>query len=169
MNWYDYSWSAERLRTAFPGEEQRLQSKRFTRGRHNDANFVRWPLDDIRFTAQLVAAFEQQLNEALKRVGRIIVVAHHPPLHGLGFPREENNEHDLDAYLWDAFSGNRALEELLTRHAERIDLVFCGHTHRARECRVGHVRGYNVGGDYHFKRLLWLDWPAGTITPHEFS
>ena len=31
------------------------------------------------------------------------------------------------------------------------------------------MRGYNVGGDYHFKRLLRLSWPAGTVTATEFG
>ncbi len=166
INWYDYSWSQERLRQFYPGEEHRLLSKRFSRGRHNDANFVRWPLDDILFTSQVVASFEQQLTEALQRVGKVIVVVHHPPLYCLGFPREEE---DLDSCLWDAFSGNRAMGELLERHAERIELVFCGHTHRARQCQVGNMHAYNIGGDYHYKRLLWVDWPARTITPYEFD
>ena len=30
------------------------------------------------------------------------------------------------------------------------------------------MRGYNVGSDYHFKRLIWLDWPAGAVTAEEF-
>jgi 3',5'-cyclic AMP phosphodiesterase CpdA len=50
INWYDYSWSLEALRHDYPNEEGRLSSKQFTRGRHNDGNFVRWPLDDGRFT-----------------------------------------------------------------------------------------------------------------------
>ena len=61
---------------------------------------------------------------------------------------------DLDVLLWDAFSGNQALEKLLARHAERIAFAFCGHTHRAREGNLGPLRGYNLGGDYHFKRML---------------
>lgn len=166
INWYDYSWSLDRLRASFPGEEHRLQSKRFSRGRHNDANFVRWDLDDGKFTAQVISTFVRQLNEALKRVGRVIVVTHHPPLYGLGFPRDVD---DLDTCLWDAFSGNRSLEQVLREHADRVALVFCGHTHRARQCSVGSMQGYNIGGDYHFKRLLWLEWPSGTITPHEFT
>jgi len=70
--------------------------------------------------------------------------------------------------LWRAFSGNTRVEELLTARSAHIPLVFCGHTHAARECRVGPLRGFNVGGDYPFKRLLWVDWPSGTVTPEEF-
>jgi hypothetical protein len=58
---------------------------------------------------------------------------------------------------------------LLGRYAERVPFVFSGHTHRARENTLGPVRGYNIGGDYHFKRLLWLEWPAGTVTAHQFG
>src|SRR5262249_20733251 len=72
MNWHDGSWALDTIRRLFPGEEERLHSKRFTRGRHNDANFVRWPTDDAAFTARLVAAFERQLDEALAQVGRAV-------------------------------------------------------------------------------------------------
>lgn len=168
MNWYDYSWSLERLRALHPTELERLRTKRFSRGRHNDANFVRWSLDDVGFTARLVAAFERQLLGALEQVGRVIVVTHHPPLHGLAFPHEEEPT-ELDALLWDAFCGNRAMEELLRRHAERIAFAFCGHTHRARTSEAHTIRGFNIGGDYHFKRLVMLDWPAGTPEAHQFG
>jgi predicted phosphohydrolase len=165
INWYDYSWSLEAIRRDYPGEEARLATKMFTRGRHNDVVFVRWPLDDVRFTAQVVAALEQQLQQALEQVERVIVVTHHPPLRGISFP--QTPPYSLDALLWQAFGGNQAMEDLLTRHAQRIAFAFCGHTHRERECIWHGIRGYNIGGDYHYKRLLWLSWPAGTITAHQ--
>ena len=169
INWYDYSWSLDKLRQRYPDELHRLSSKRFTRGRHNDANFVRWgALDDIGFTRQVVAAFEQRLAEALRQVGRALVVTHHPPFYGLGFPRLVPPT-SLDNLLWDAFCGNRGMEEVLARHAERIAFAFCGHTHRACEGSLRNIRGCNIGGDYHFKRLLWLEWPPGTMTAHQFG
>jgi predicted phosphohydrolase len=168
INWYDYSWGVDAIRERFPGEEHRLQSKRFPRGRHNDAVFVRWPLDDVRFAARVVTALDQHLDEALARVGRTIVVTHHPPYYDLGFPRS-GPPVELESFLWDAFCGNRTLEESLTRRADRIAFAFCGHTHRERESALGGIRGYNIGGDYHFKRLLWLEWPAGTIAAHVFG
>ena len=168
MNWYDYSWSIDALRRLFPGEEGRLRTKHFLRGRHNDANYVRWPLDDVTFTAQAVAALRGHLEATLAAVGRVIVVTHHPPFYGLSFPRPTAPTH-LDGLLWDAFSGNRALEEMLRRHEDRIAFTFCGHTHRARENYLGAIRGYNVGGDYHFKRLLRLDWPDGNVEAHTFG
>jgi len=168
MNWYDYSWSLDSLRRLFPGEEGRLRSKHFTRGRHNDANYVRWPLDDATFTAEVVSTLREQLRAALAFVGQAVLVTHHPPFYGLTFPRPAPPEH-LDGLLWDAFSGNRAMEELLREHQSRIAFAFCGHTHRARENSLGALRGYNVGGDYHFKRLLCLDWPDGKVEAHTFG
>jgi len=168
INWYDYSWSIEALRRQVPDWDSRVKNKLFSRGRHNDGRFVRWPLDDAGFTAAVVAALEGDLRQALAGGGPVIVVTHHPPFYGLSFPREAPPA-SLDSLLWDAFAGNRALEELLGRHADHIPFTFCGHTHRARENRLGTIRGYNIGGDYHFKRLLVLDWPGGTVTGQTFG
>jgi 3',5'-cyclic AMP phosphodiesterase CpdA len=167
INWYDYSWSVEALRQQAPDWEERLRTKRFSRARHNDANFVRWSIDDRRFTAEVVAQLGRHLEEAFRSVDRAVVVTHHPCFYGLNFPR--TGPASVDALLWDAFSGNRTLEELLRQHAARIPFVFCGHTHRAREGDLDGIRGYNIGGDYHFKRLLLLDWPAGTVEVHTFG
>jgi 3',5'-cyclic AMP phosphodiesterase CpdA len=168
VNWYDYSWALDGIRRHYPAEEGRLKTKYFSRGRHNDANFVRWPLDDVAFTARVVSAFEAQLRASLEQVARAVVVTHHPPFYGLSFPRPGPPVF-LDSFLWDAFAGNRALEEVLLRHAGRVAFAFCGHTHRERENTLEGIRGYNVGGDYSFKRLLWLEWPAGTVEAHQFG
>lgn len=167
MNWYDYSWDNDLLRAAAPDDwAARLRTKRFTRGMHNDAHFVRWPHDDQSFTDQVVQKLASDLDAALRVVGHLLVVTHHPPLRGLLYPAPEPPP--LDALLWRAFSGNTRVEELLTARAGRIPLVFCGHTHAARECQVGPMHGYNVGSDYPFKRLLWVDWPSGRVTAEEF-
>ena len=168
INWYDYSWSIEQLRTRIHDWEQRLRAKVFSRGRHNDARFIRWPLDDGRFTSEVVTALTQHLEDALAQVRQAVVVAHHPPFYGLTFPRLMPPI-TVDSLLWDAFSGNRQLEIVLSRWNDRIPFAFCGHTHRARENKLGNIQGYNIGGDYHFKRLLLLDWPSGTVQAHEFG
>lgn len=163
INWYDYSWALDELRRRFPEEEHRLHSKRFTRGRHNDANFVRWPIDDVQFTARVVAKLERDLHAARKTADQAIVITHHPPFHGLSFPRPDDSPPPLDWLLWEGFCGNDALEEVLKRNGEHVPFAFCGHTHRVREAAFGPIRGYNVGGDYSMKRLLVLDWPKGTV------
>ena len=169
VNWYDYSWSLDRLREYVPDWEERLRTKRFSRGRHNDGRFVRWELDDVRFTAEVVATLDKHLAEAFAKVPQAIVVTHHPPFFGLNFPPSEDDSPSMDRLLWEAFSGNRSLELLLERHADRIPFAFCGHTHRARQAALAGGRGYNIGGDYHFKRLLWFDAPDASPEVHEFG
>jgi 3',5'-cyclic AMP phosphodiesterase CpdA len=166
MNWYDYSWALPQLRARIPDWEERLQTKRFSRGRHNDARFVRWPFTDTTFTAAAVAAFTGHLEQALQAADHVLVLTHHPAFRGLNFPRQELTD---DSLLWEAFSGNVALEEVLARHAARIPFAFSGHTHRDRAGELAGIRGVNVGGDYHFKRLLRLDWPEQTVRAEVFG
>ncbi len=166
MNWYDYSWGRDRLPAAWPDYAERLKSKRFTRGRHNDAVFVRWPFDDPGFTRHAVEALEAHVAEALARVPAAVLVTHHPPFYGLAYPRDDRD--DPDGLLWDAFGGNARLEALIEAWGGRVPLAFCGHTHHAREASLGACRGFNVGGDYHFKRLLRVEWPTGAVTAEEF-
>jgi predicted phosphohydrolase len=169
INWYDYSWGLDALRHFTPEWVDRLRTKRFTRGRHNDANFVRWRYDDPGFARAAVEVLDDHIQEAVRNGGRhVVLVTHHPPFRGLTPPKRETEEPDLDAALWDAFSGNEELEELLNRYAGRIPMAFCGHTHFAREAVHGLTRGFNVGGDYEVKRLLRVEWPTGTVRAVEY-
>src|SRR5262245_53559679 len=119
MNWYDYTWDNDLLRAAAPDDwEERLRTKRFIRGMHNDANFVRWPLDDVTFTGRVVGRLTEDLDTTLARVGRVIVIVHHPALRGLLYPADEPPP--LDALLWRAFSGNARLEDVLVARARRL-------------------------------------------------
>ena len=167
INWYDYSWALDRLPHYADDWQERLSSKRFVRGRHNDANYVRWNTNDGAFTHDVVAALAAHLTSALKWVPAALLVTHHPPFRGLNYPRKEPL--DLDGLLWEAFSGNRAVEVLLETNAERVPFAFCGHTHFAREANFGPTRGVNIGGDYHFKRLVRLDWPTGEMRTTQFG
>lgn len=164
MNWYDYTWAIEALRAEVPDWEERVQNKRFRRGMHNDANFVRWSFTDTTFTEHVVEAFSQQL-EAVS-TNHIIVVTHHPTFRQLNHPMQSPPE--MDDLLWLAFSGNEGLEDAITNHARRIRYAFCGHTHYALKGDWLGIHGYNIGGDYHFKRLLRLEWPSGMIAAKEF-
>lgn len=168
INWYDYSWSLERMKAEVPNWQWHLDNKAFTRGRHNDGRFVRWNLDDVRFTERVVATIEQHLSEVFQQVEHAIVMTHHPAFHALSFPRATPAQ-GLDELLWEALSGNCGLEAILERYGARVPFIFSGHTHRATEPSLGSSHGYNVGGDYHFKRMLLLDWPAGTIEAFTFG
>jgi hypothetical protein len=167
INWYDYSWFADRFQEVDPSWEDRLASKRFSRGRHNDAVFIRWNTDDRQFTRRVVAELRRHLEQALAAVQAAIIVTHHPCFRGLNWPQTEPLS--LDGLLWEAYSGNRDLEQVLLDHQDRIPFAFSGHTHRSRENQLGRIRGYNIGGDYHFKRLLVLTWPEGAVAAHEFT
>lgn len=168
MNWYDYSWAADRLPGVAADWRDRLRTKRFTRGRHNDANFVRWGTDDAGFTRRAVSALEKHLRDALGRAPAALLVTHHPPFRGLNYPKPEPM--DRDALMWEAFSGNAGVERLLREYGDRVPLAFCGHTHFARDGAFGGTRGFNVGGDYHAKRLLRFDWPdAAAVRATEFG
>ena len=101
-------------------------------------------------------------------MGRAIVLTHHPAFHGLSFPRPTPAQ-GVDELLWEALSGNRAIEEVLEKHARQIPLILSGHTHRATEAKLGPAQGINIGGDYHFKRMLVYDWPARTIETFIFG
>ncbi|MBY0227971.1 MAG: metallophosphoesterase [Gemmataceae bacterium] len=168
VNWYDGSWAIDALRERFPGELHRLKSKTFPRGRLNDAVYVRMALDDGAFTARVVEAFERHLDAALAQAGACIAVAHHPPMRGMSFPREGPPE-TLEHLLWDAFAGNARMEAVLAARSDRVPLAFCGHTHWEREERIGATRAINIGGGYERKRLLVVDWPAGSVAATEFG
>ncbi len=168
INWYDYSWSLDRLRAEVPNWQWHLQNKAFTRGRHNDGRFVRWPSDDVSFTREVVAALELHLHDALAQVSHALVLTHHPAFYAISFPHEVPPA-GLDPLLWDALSGNTALEAVLRRAADRLAFIFSGHTHRATEAKLGPARGLNIGGDYHFKRMLVVDWPSAKVQTHIFG
>jgi 3',5'-cyclic AMP phosphodiesterase CpdA len=166
MNWYDYSWTDDPNWAKPDDWDERLRDMRFTRGRHNDRRFVRWQFSDQSFTAHAVATLERHLVEALDRVSNVIVVTHHPAFEGVKYP--EVLPPHLDQMMWRAFSGNRSLERVLEKHAGRIALVFSGHTHKARESTFKGIPGFNIGGDYGWKRLLKVTWPARSIEVKEF-
>jgi predicted phosphohydrolase len=167
INWYDYTWALDRLPRHADDWQDRLVTKRFLRGRHNDANFVRWDRTDIQFAKEVVSALATHLTQAWKWVPAALLVTHHPSFRCLNYPKAEPL--GLDGLLWEAFSGNAALERLLAENGERIPLAICGHTHFAREGRLGPTRGINIGGDYHFKRLLRIDWPSGDVRHTNFG
>jgi len=167
INWYDYSWGRDKLPAHAEDWEDRLRTKRFTRGRHNDANYVRWNTDDAGFTREVVGTFETHLNQALRHVPSALAVTHHPSFRGLNYPKRDPI--GLDGLLWESFSGNMSLEKVLEANAARIPFAFCGHTHFAREARLGSLRGVNIGGDYHFKRLVRLEWPTGILRTAQFG
>lgn len=167
MNWYDYSWSEEELRRVFPGETERLATKKFTRGQHNDFHYIRWELGDREFTSRLVSRLKEQVLEALNLGHKVVLATHHPACRALSFPRLEETPH-LDRLLWEGFSGNQALEEALTGWKESLLFLLSGHIHFFRQEKWQGIPCVNIGGDYHFKRAVRLEFPGPTVEFDEF-
>jgi len=167
MNWYDYSWAVDRLPEFFPDWEDRLLNKRFTRGQHNDRNFVRWSQTDASFSRLMADRLDAHLRAAFVERERAIVVMHHPPLRSM-LPTLDT-ELPPDSWLWRAFSGNAAVESRIEADADAIPLIFCGHTHRQTDRMHLGMRTINIGGDYHFKRLMRVTWPTLEIEATDFG
>lgn len=179
MNWYDYSWAASELDARFPKEKWRLEKMCFSRGKHNDQKFVRWPegTDNISFTRMLSQRLKDHLEVAKTRAGQVVLVTHHPALPELGFPpsgRQDPtlNPEDLpsmDHLLWEAFSGNLMVEKLVRANADHLSLVVSGHTHRWRSGQLGNARLVNVGSDYPVKNLIRLEGLGGSMEVEQFG
>ena len=96
-----------------------------------------------------------------------IVVVHHPPVRGLLYPAEEPLA--MDALLWRSILRQHAagsgIDEALEPHPLRLLRPHA----LGRECELDGMRGINIGGDYHFKRLVWVDWPSGIVREEEFQ
>lgn len=167
MNWYDYSWEIDRLKDAIEDWQERLKSKRFSRGVHNDANFVKWPWNDESFTTHAYEQLQCQLQTSLEKYPHSIVITHHPSIRELLPPMMDPPS--MDGLLWRAFSGNMRVEKLILKYADRIPALWCGHTHRAVSGTIGSMRLANIGGDYHFKRLHEFTWPSGELDESEFT
>ena len=111
---------------------------------------------------------EQHLLEALGQVEHAIVMTHHPAFHGISFPTRGRLE-GLDALLWEALTGNRAMETVLEKHADRMPLIFSGHTHRDARGRLGPSRATTSAAIIISNACSCVDWPAGTIETFIFG
>ncbi len=163
IHWYDYSFADPELRIRYPDANRMYIAKQFPAGRHNDGSYVRLGVSDPEFADSLLKQLQRQSAES-SRVGRRILVTHHPPVRELFYPTELVTD---DQKFWLAYTGTRAMDAWVRQDA-RFDYVFCGHTHAACEARIGPTTCLNVGGDYHFKRLIRLDLSSDTANQQEF-
>jgi predicted phosphohydrolase len=164
INWYDYSLVDGDLEREHPGAREMFTLKRFPRGRHNDGVYVRLGTSDADFTTMVVARFEEQLATLPEAVDRVIVVQHHPPLRALASARPPTT---LAGRWWMAFAGNARMERAVLADP-RTRIVLCGHTHCGVAAEVKGRLCRNLGGDYHWKRLLLLDSVSGQEQWWEF-
>ena len=91
---------------------------------------------------------------------RLVVVTHTCPWRELNGHPLRGNEQDLLS----AYSGNSLVGKALEQEKERIELLFCGHTHMpVRERGVCSIRSLNIGTDYGIFRGIIYDTVSGTI------
>lgn len=164
MNWYDYSFADPALLSEYPSASEMYERKLFPNARHNDGQYVHLGMSDAEFTGRLVGAFRGQLEALPATVERIIAVQHHPPVRELFYPSALTT---VDQRFWLAYTGNRTMEAAVLEDA-RVSHVFCGHTHATVDAVVQGKRCRNVGGDYHWKRLVWLDTETSEEGAEEF-
>jgi len=164
INWYDYSFADPAVLDEHADAPEMYRRKLFPTGVHNDGRFVRFGLTDEAFTERVVGTVERQLRELPDSVERVVVIQHHPPVRELFYPTALTSTYQR---FWLAYTGNRRMQEVVLRDP-RIRTLVCGHTHATCEAEVAGKRCLNIGGDYHFKRLLLLDTETGEERWWEF-
>lgn len=157
INWYDYSFADPVVQEEHPDAPAMYRRKRFPNGEHNDGRFVRFGMSDEAFTERVVGVFQRQLGALPETAEGVIAIQHHPPVRELFYPTPLTNTYQR---FWLAYTGNRRMQGVVLDDP-RIRTIICGHTHAACEADVAGKRCLNIGGDYHFKRLLLLDTDTG--------
>ncbi len=157
INWYDYSFADPAVEEELPGAATMYLGKFFPTGRHNDGRFARLRMSDDEFTGLVVRRFQEQLAALPPETERVVVVQHHPPVRELFYPTPLTT---LEQKFWLAYTGNRRMQDAVLGDP-RVTTILCGHTHAAHSADVEGRRCLNMGGDYHFKRLLLLDTETG--------
>lgn len=165
INWYDYSFADPAVEREHPDAQAMYRAKQFPQGAHNDGRFVRFGMTDEEFTGEVVHRFQRQLADLPPSVAHVVAIQHHPPVRELFYPTPLTNTYQR---FWLAYTGNRRMSDVVLSEP-RIRTVICGHTHAACEATVAGKRCLNIGGDYHFKRLLLLDTETGEEQWWEFG
>jgi predicted phosphohydrolase len=116
-----------------------------------DGERVRLPVSDVEFTHIAAARLRRHLEEMEESARQIVVGLHHLPF-------AELVPHTLVPALEFAtgFLGSELLGETLLDFP-KVSHVFCGHSHRAKTCRKGHLTCTAVGSTYREKHYEVLD------------
>jgi 3',5'-cyclic AMP phosphodiesterase CpdA len=160
---YDLGFAVPRLRYA----GKIVTQDHYLRGRPPIETPLRWRDFDwmppagnvLGIAAAQVEAVQSRIAAANGR--RFFLVLHTPPFEELlGIPDGSllDSEDPPIRAFFRAYLGNRAMGEMLRRHAARIAGVACGHTHRAAgPVDLGGFAGLNIGSDYGVPRGFIID------------
>lgn len=167
VGWYDYSYAPDNLHIPkrfyeakiSPGAAEHLTAYRDLFGddvspeardvvaRWNDGKFIKLGRSDEAFLEERMASLQRSLDR-VPPDQRILAAVHHVPFEKLLPPRHSPAWDFARAYL-----GSSRMGELLLRD-DRIDRVYCGHSHFGAEAQVGHIHAINIGSGYRQKFVL---------------
>lgn len=116
-----------------------------------DGERVHLPMSDRAFLERTVLRLGDHLREASSRCRRVIAAIHHLPFAELVPPTAVPNWAFAGGFL-----GSELLGEVLLDY-EAVSHVFCGHSHRARQCRKGTMICKSIGSTYREKTYEVLD------------
>jgi len=175
VGWYDFTFRPARMRIPLrfyrhkvaPGAAGRFKHHESLLTREDDVPpaarqvTTRWmdgvrvnlPMGDIDFTQQLADRLRNQLESAAERSERIVAAVHHLPFAELVPHSIVPNFEFATGFLGSELLGETLLECPAVRD------VFCGHSHRARQCRKGQLTCTSIGSTYQEKTYEVLDIP----------
>jgi len=161
VGWYDYSFfpkecpprgprkfiDDEKGEIGWEGIDDGVLSKKMityvSGGRESrigwgDGIHIRWKYSDKEMTKMLNERLRADIESVYDDVSKVVVVTHHVPFESLVYRKGETT--------WDfnnAFMGSRETGELLLNY-EKAGTVICGHVHRNRKVRNGHIDCHEV-------------------------
>jgi predicted phosphodiesterase len=172
IGWYDYAFAPAHLgiprrfyeHKISPGAAERFDqyahlfassddippAAREVLARWNDAKFIRLGRSDDQFVIELIQMLRAQLD-SLHAVPRVIAAVHHLPFREL-LPPPRNAQWDFAK----AFLGSPQIGELLLTYSNVTEL-YCGHSHFARDAKIGHIHAVNIGSGYRAKTFRSVD------------
>ncbi|OQZ06765.1 MAG: hypothetical protein B6D36_03345 [Planctomycetes bacterium UTPLA1] len=173
VGWYDFSFRPSSMRIPLrfyrhkvaPGAAAYFEKHRHLLERDDDVpaasrevtsrwmdgERVRLPISDVEFTQRSANRLREHLEAVEQKAERIVVAVHHLPFAELVPPTILPNWAFAGAFLGSDLLGETILDFPKASH------VFCGHSHRARECRRGALVCKSIGSTYREKQYDVLD------------
>ena len=161
VGWYDYAFRSAHLDIPIEWYEQKLFPNV---ARWNDGHFVRWGMDDREVVRLLVERLQSHIEAIYGQCRKLLCAVHHLAFEALIPVRE-----DFDGLIarlplrrmralsfTRAYLGSPAFGELMGRY-EKIETYLCGHSHIAKDKRIGHIRCINIGSSYQKKRFVTIE------------
>lgn len=116
-----------------------------------DGERVRLPLSDVEFTERTARRLRDHLAAVSEAAEEVIVAVHHLPFAELVPPTIIPNWAFAGGFLGSELIGETILD------FPKVSHVFCGHSHRARECKKGNLTCRSIGSTYKEKQYEVLD------------